>query len=146
MTDLVTVSVADASAHIHLEWATGRTFSLPAEVVHLLLSTGGKRIKDAIVLPSKLPFIRPEWVESLRLRAGFTEKRPISSRLPFSYQFVPAFLRSVLAAMIGRKKRTQQDQWARFPSWPLDLSADFLADRSVKALNEIYIFNSVIRK
>ncbi|PYR06893.1 MAG: hypothetical protein DMG00_17700, partial [Acidobacteria bacterium] len=30
--------------------------------------------------------------------------------------------------LIGRLRRRQADRWARFPRWPLDLSADFLSD------------------
>jgi len=72
--------------------------------------------------------IFPQAVAELRARAAFTENPPVSSRLPVSYQRVPAWARSLLAGMLGRAQRRREGAWARFPVWPLDLSADFLAD------------------
>jgi peptidoglycan/xylan/chitin deacetylase (PgdA/CDA1 family) len=72
--------------------------------------------------------ITPEEVIALRLRAAFTEQPPVSSRLPVSYQYLPSRLRNMLAAAMGRWQRRQIGRWAAFPAWPLDLSADFLAD------------------
>ncbi|NIR59022.1 MAG: hypothetical protein GWO02_05630, partial [Gammaproteobacteria bacterium] len=53
---------------------------------------------------------------------------PASSRLPVSYQIVPARLRTLIGRMLGARARRRAHVWARFPKWPLDLSADFLAD------------------
>src|SRR6185295_18135959 len=53
---------------------------------------------------------------------------PLSSRLPFSYQRVPVSLRNVIARRTGRHLHGRADEWARFPGWPLDLSADVIAD------------------
>lgn len=61
------------------------------------------------------------------MRAAFTG-RPLSSRLPVSYQVVPPWLRSLIAAVVGRMRRGSANRWAEFPGWPLDLSADFAAD------------------
>jgi len=72
--------------------------------------------------------IAAQSVEQLRLRAAFTDAPPASSRLPFSYQLVPGWARSLLAGALGRMQRGREGSWARFPVWPLDLSADFLAD------------------
>ncbi len=69
-----------------------------------------------------------EIVQNLRSLAAFTESPPASSRLPFSYQRIPGRFRSVLASALGRLQRRRSGTWARFPVWPLDLSADFLAD------------------
>lgn len=67
-------------------------------------------------------------VKALRLSAAFTLRPPASGRLGFSYRRVPPWLRSLAASIIGRVKRRQVARWAKFPSWPLDLSADALAD------------------
>ena len=65
----------------------------------------------------------------LRLRAAFTE-RPAVSMLPFSYHWVPPNVRWFLARNIGSRLRSKQHAWARYPDWPLDLSADFVSDWS----------------
>ncbi len=65
---------------------------------------------------------------SLRLRAAFTPKGPTSSRLPFSYRSLPDWVRDLFGKVVGRWNRHRSDRWAVFPRWPLDLSADFLAD------------------
>lgn len=64
----------------------------------------------------------------LRLLHAFTPKKPLSSRLPFSYQHVPAPLRTAVAKLTGRRIGRKSVSWNYFPKWPLDLSADFLAD------------------
>jgi len=55
----------------------------------------------------------------------------MSSRLPFNYRRVPAPIRGLAATLIGRCQRGHADRWASFPAWPLDLSADFVADAAV---------------
>jgi peptidoglycan/xylan/chitin deacetylase (PgdA/CDA1 family) len=66
-------------------------------------------------------------VDELRSRAAFTAA-PTSSRLPFSYQRIPQRVRTSVGGVIGRVRRRQVDSWARYPTWPLDLSADAVAD------------------
>jgi peptidoglycan/xylan/chitin deacetylase (PgdA/CDA1 family) len=65
-----------------------------------------------------------------RLLAAFTNQRPASARLPFSYTKVPPLARQIMAMGIGRMQRLRQRSWARFPGWPVDLSVDALADTS----------------
>lgn len=72
--------------------------------------------------------LRPADVDCHRTRAAFTCRRPAASRLPFHYHLVPPRLRMMIASVIGRAKRNSIDKWARFPMFPIDLSADFLAD------------------
>jgi len=84
--------------------------------------------ENDFAVPSGAIRIPPEDVESLRLRAAFTPRGPASSRLPFSYQRIPRAVRSLVGRAIGRWRRRQVARWAAFPKWPLDLSADFLAD------------------
>lgn len=67
-------------------------------------------------------------VKSLRDLRAYTETQPLSSRLPFSYQWIPPSVRQKIARGIGKSKVKQQDKWARFPLWPLDLSVDFWSD------------------
>src|SRR5262249_7607824 len=64
----------------------------------------------------------------LQLRAAYTDRLPLSSRLPFPYHLIPAWARQLVARGIGRVKRSQVARWAAFPGWPIDLSADFVAD------------------
>jgi peptidoglycan/xylan/chitin deacetylase (PgdA/CDA1 family) len=70
----------------------------------------------------------PGAAEAVRLHAAFTDVKPVSSRLPISYQRVPQWLRQLFAGAVGRWKRRSVGRWAAFPRWPLDLGADFLAD------------------
>ncbi len=44
-------------------------------------------------------------------------------------------VRWLIARNIGRRLRTKQQAWARFPDWPLDLSADFVSDWSATELD-----------
>jgi peptidoglycan/xylan/chitin deacetylase (PgdA/CDA1 family) len=64
----------------------------------------------------------------VREQAAFTDRPPVSSRLPFRYHLVPGIVRAGVAALIGRWQRRRQREWAQFPGWPLDLTADFIAD------------------
>lgn len=66
--------------------------------------------------------------DELRLSRAFTDSPPISSRLPFPYHRIPAALRTMIARAIGARLRRRKDRWAQFPGWPIDLSADILAD------------------
>ncbi|MGH9349526.1 MAG: hypothetical protein ACRD26_19930 [Vicinamibacterales bacterium] len=109
-------------------WAEGLTVAVPNA---LLEATGLARAVDArgdLRLPGDLPPIDPRFAEELRMRSAFTPHPPASSRLPFSYRFVPGPLRRAVASAIGRRHRRQVDRWAAFPGWPLDLSADLLQD------------------
>jgi len=60
--------------------------------------------------------------------AAFTDAAPLSARLPIGYNRAPGVVRALAARAIGRWQRGNADRWARFPAWPLDLTADWLAD------------------
>ena len=62
------------------------------------------------------------------LEAAFTDKKPASSRLMFSYQRIPPRLRALVGSVIGRLKARNRNSWAAFPRWPMDLTTDILAD------------------
>lgn len=100
-------------------WAAGLPLNLSPELLQLLAEpapghASGDDLREAAA--------------AIRLSAAFTDAPPVSSRLPFSYQAIPGPMRRVLANLIGRLQRTRQSSWARFPGWPLDLSADVAAD------------------
>jgi peptidoglycan/xylan/chitin deacetylase (PgdA/CDA1 family) len=99
--------------------------------VDLLDRTGWRRFVDAggrLSLPAGAAPALEEEAMRLRERAAFTDRPPASSRLPVSYQYVPGWMRALVGASVGRWNRSRSARWAAFPSWPLDLSADFVAD------------------
>jgi hypothetical protein len=100
-------------------WAEGLPLNLPEPLLRLLQSP----VPDGVVDDAAC-----QAAESLRLAAAFTDSPPASARLPFSYQAVPGPMRRLLGNAIGRLQRARQHSWARFPGWPLDLSADIAAD------------------
>lgn len=71
---------------------------------------------------------RLKLVSDLRTARMYINHPPMSSRLPFSYQAVPGSVRRVIAKGIGRLRRSQGAQWARFPAFPLDLTTDAISD------------------
>lgn len=128
-TDILTpVRIGSVSGTPHLEWAQGMPFFLPNSIVEKIRAYAYRDEDENLVIPPGIPPINAKVTEALRLRAAFTDKRPLSSRLPISYQKVPPVLRNLVASVIGRWKRRFTGQLAEFPRWPLDLSADFLAD------------------
>ena len=114
--ELVRVIVEGVSHHDRIAWADGLTVCLPESVL-----TGRK-------LDAGTAIVSPQDVTNHRLRAAFTEQRPISSRMPISYQILPAWTRNLIARAIGALNRKSMNQWASFPMFPLDLSADLLHD------------------
>lgn len=67
-------------------------------------------------------------VSNLRTSRMYIDSPPLSSKLPFSYQTIPGSIRRVVAKGIGRLRRSQINQWGRFPAFPLDLTTDALSD------------------
>jgi peptidoglycan/xylan/chitin deacetylase (PgdA/CDA1 family) len=49
-------------------------------------------------------------------------------QLPFSYQRIPPRIRSYIGRVLGKRLQGRRSEWAQFPDWPLDLSADFVDD------------------
>jgi peptidoglycan/xylan/chitin deacetylase (PgdA/CDA1 family) len=122
---LVQVQVGTVSEPPRLRWAEGGTFSLPSSLASRF-DCNGAGPADIVLGPGTLP-ATPDIVEGLRLRHAYTEQRPASSRLPFSYRRIPGPVRRLVAVLQGRTNRGRLSK-AIFPAWPLDLSADFVAD------------------
>jgi peptidoglycan/xylan/chitin deacetylase (PgdA/CDA1 family) len=81
-----------------------------------------------LAMPAGPSSVSEEDVARLRDRRAFTNERPASARLPFSYQLVPGWARALVGSAIGRFNRRHVDRWAAFPEWPIDLSTDLLDD------------------
>ena len=109
------LSCRPAAAEPGPAWARGLRVSLPESV------WAGLEQRETAGIDA-------DAVRRLRARCAYTDAAPLSSRLPLSYQYIPAWARSLLAGWFGRWQRSREASWARFPVWPLDLSADFLAD------------------
>ena len=125
---LISVTVRRAERP-HLAWAEGWDFRLPRPLVDRLIQAGGGTSNE-LTLPADVTVSTQE-AAALRDRAAYTESAPVSARLPISYQAVPGWARAAMASAVGRLKRRSMHQWAAFPTFPLDLSADFLADLAV---------------
>jgi peptidoglycan/xylan/chitin deacetylase (PgdA/CDA1 family) len=102
-------------------WAAGRRFKLPLHIA-------------AEIAKGEVPTVSRADMHALRSRAAFTETKPTSSRLPVNYQIVPVFIRDRVGKLIGQRQRARVDRWADFPQFPLDLSADLLADFSPRSV------------
>jgi peptidoglycan/xylan/chitin deacetylase (PgdA/CDA1 family) len=104
------------------------TFRLPRAALKKGGLLGALGPDGELRLPAEIQQLDAQDVEPLRMRRAYTERMPISSRLPITYQIVPPWLRSVIASAVGRWMRRSVGRWAAFPMWPIDLSADFLED------------------
>lgn len=126
---LVRVVANEPPAESCLGWATASAFQVPETTLRDLGLTGFVRPDGGLQVPADF-CVGPtrEHARALRMRRAYTDRPPASSRLPFSYRHVPGWLRTRLATALGRWKRRSVDTWAAFPGWPLDLSADFVAD------------------
>ena len=111
-----------------LGWAEGQTFRIPRALLQSTRLAQFVSRDGAVSLPDQCDAATPADAHALREFAAFTESPPTTARLPVSYRRVPGTLRAAAASLIGRLRRRQVDRWARFPRWPLDLSADFLSD------------------
>jgi len=125
---LVSFRVARVRGLPRLAWAEGLDFSLPEEIMvrsrlfRQLNSNGRLDLRPGFAPP------HPAAIGRLRLRAAYTLHKPLSGRLPFSYQRIPPGVRSIVAALLARGRGRRLRARDSFPAWPLDLSADFLAD------------------
>lgn len=125
MSDGLTSLTVSASEDMpRIAWAAGLEVSVPAEVAAAL---AGRDETRGTAVPEGVPDASRA-VDAVRLRAAFTPFPPASTRLPFSYQSVPLPVRTLIGHVLGRLQGRRVATWAAFPRWPLDLSADFVAD------------------
>jgi peptidoglycan/xylan/chitin deacetylase (PgdA/CDA1 family) len=109
-------------------WAEGMRVSLPTSVLERV---GWLKAIDAsgdLAISEPATSISDDDVARLRERCAFTDRPPPSARLPISYRYVPGWARAAAASAIGRWNRRRVASWARFPAWPIDVSADVLSD------------------
>ena len=125
--DLQTFRVSEVRDHPGVAWAAGLLFCIPREVFRRIGLDRQRTGSGEVIVSGATGVPDPADLDSLRMRAAYTPQ-PTSSRLPFSYRRVPAWLRNLVASSIGRWQRSRTQRWAAFPQWPLDLSVDFLGD------------------
>jgi peptidoglycan/xylan/chitin deacetylase (PgdA/CDA1 family) len=125
---LVSVRIGSVGSRARVGWAEGLRVYLPAS---LLDRSGWRRALGSdgtLDIPAGPAPISPGDVAGLRERRAFTERPPLSARLPVNYRLAPGWLRAGIASAIGRWSRRHVDRWAEFPGWPIDLSTDVLDD------------------
>jgi peptidoglycan/xylan/chitin deacetylase (PgdA/CDA1 family) len=125
---LVPVRIASVGSRSSARWAEGLAVHLPASVID---RAGWRRAiasNGELTIPAGPTTIGEGEVAALRERRAFTDRPPMSARLPVSYRLAPGWARALIASAIGRASRRRADRWAAFPSWPIDLSADLLDD------------------
>jgi peptidoglycan/xylan/chitin deacetylase (PgdA/CDA1 family) len=125
---LVAVRIATVGDRPRARWAEGMHAHLPAA---LLDRTGWRRQLQSngdLAIPADQVAISDDDVAGLRELRAFTDRRPISARLPVNYRLVPGWARAIAASAIGRLNRRRSHRWASFPAFPIDLSTDLLDD------------------
>lgn len=126
--DFIRIGVIDVSQRPDLHWGRGMEFTVPRRVLqqsgHFRLLEGG----SSVALTEGAPALSPAEAQGLRLQAAFIRRPALSTRLQGHYRLVPVPIRDFIAKGKGRWLRRSLAEKGRFPSWPLDLSADFLAD------------------
>ncbi len=125
---LVPIRIGSVGHRARAVWAEGLRVSLPAP---LLDRTGWRRALGSdgtLDIPAGPAPISAADVADLRERHAFTERPPMSARLPVNYRIAPGWMRAAIAAGMGRWSRRHVARWAQFPGWPIDLSTDVLDD------------------
>jgi len=117
---LVALTLGGPSVPERIRWADGLTIKVPADIKHLVAQRSTEPAIQAAALQTA--------ARDLRMRRAFLSAAPAVARLPISYRVVWAPLRRGIARVMGRVQRWRQNAWAQFPGWPIDLSADVIAD------------------
>jgi peptidoglycan/xylan/chitin deacetylase (PgdA/CDA1 family) len=126
--DFVPVRITDSGGSAVAAWAEGMRFTLPRAMLERTRWAEQLTSAGDLALSSGRSTVFTSDVDEVREHAAFTENPPMTARLPVSYQRVPAFARAFAASVIGWRQRRRTHAWATFPGWPLDLTADLLAD------------------
>ncbi|MCK1364133.1 hypothetical protein [Bradyrhizobium sp. 62] len=121
-TSLIKVRLNARELPAAARWADGLDIMLPANMAALFGNGGVDWSEDAVRSQAQ------ESAVHLRERNAYLSRPPTSARLPVNYRTIPGPLRRAIGRGIGRMQRYRQSQWARFPGWPVDLSADAAAD------------------
>ena len=109
------------------QWSEGSIVTVPGTVLEGLGADAEARARGELLV-EQTPDGLHHLAGTLRTARAFTQRPPASARSPISYRVVPGWARSAIGAMIGRRQRRRPHEWASFPQWPLDLSADVIAD------------------
>lgn len=120
---LARVRVDAAALPPSASWADGLEVTLPTNLARRIASGEAQASGD-------LGRSEAVGAAALRDRRAYLTSPPASGRLPISYRSVPGPIRRMIVNAIGRVQSRREASWAAFPSWPLDLSADFYADIS----------------
>ncbi len=127
--DLIKVKLSEGGD----SWITDMSFSVPKKLLEQYCSKSNSPTfidnneRYHLNVDTLNEAERLKFVSHLRTFRMFTDV-PFSSKLPFSYQLIPQILRITVARFIGRRQRKYTYRWAKFPSFPLDLSVDALSD------------------
>lgn len=128
LTPFVRARIVSAGGHDAAQWAEGMWFTFP----RALMETSGwlTRLQPSgdLTLSAADEPIAADAARAVREHAAFTDRPPVSGRLPFDYQRVPGWGRAAIASLVGRWHRGRSAKWAAFPGWPLDLTSDLLSD------------------
>ncbi|MDX2257503.1 MAG: hypothetical protein NW205_01160 [Hyphomicrobiaceae bacterium] len=119
---LVEMRLTERALPERAAWAEGLTVRLPRSVA-ALAEHGAFSATDP-----QAGAAAGAAATALRERAAYIARAPRAARLPVSYRTVPGPMRRMIGGAIGRVQRLRERSWATFPGWPLDLSADLLAD------------------
>jgi peptidoglycan/xylan/chitin deacetylase (PgdA/CDA1 family) len=128
LNSLVAVRITSVGHRSRAAWAEGSRVHLPASVLDRTGWRHALRPNGDLEIPPEPASIADHDVAGLRELRAFTERPPLSARLPVSYRLAPGWARAMAASVIGRWNRHRADRWAAFPGWPIDLSADVLDD------------------
>ncbi len=88
----------------------------------MLPTTGGTEGQRGVIIDDTT------WAQIICSRAFLCSPPPTASRKFISYRMVPAPIRFRLASLMARYKRNSLTDPKIFPAWPLDLTADVVAD------------------
>ncbi len=125
---LARVRVASVGNRPLAAWAEGLEVHIPRALFDRPAWRGARSSDSVLRVPDGASPVVEADVLQIREHRAFTDVPPASARLPVSYQAVPGSIRAAIGSLIGRWNRGRAAQWGAFPRWPIDLSADFLAD------------------
>lgn len=121
-TSLIKVRLGGQDLPAAASWADGLDIMLPTQMAAMIGNGAADWHDSAVRSQAQASAV------FLRERNAYLSRPPTSARLPVNYRNIPGPLRRAIGRGIGRMQRYRQSQWASFPGWPVDLSADAVAD------------------